>query len=198
MKIKLHYSLAFVLLLCFFTRLFIEFSIFMIIIIFHEIGHILMALLFKQKVSQITITALGGVVDINFARLFVFKEFLINIAGIFINFILLILFKYLIIFPYSELIINYNILLIVFNLLPIYPLDGYRLINNITRMFFRPYRQFKVVIFISWIFLGLYLYYSVIRFSLAFLIVGIFLIQKNIFILVNKDYFVLQHLMRKV
>lgn len=192
MKIKIHYSLLLVLFLCLFTRLFLEFLIFFFIIMLHELGHITMALIFKQNIKKITLTALGGIVEIRFIRLNLFKQLLINASGIIVNVVLLILFKYLFTSPLQTIIINYNLILIFFNLLPIYPLDGYRIFSNCITLFLKPTHQYQVIIIISFIFLGFLLYYSISKFSAAFLIVSVFLLQKNIYLLLNKNYYILQ------
>ena len=122
-----------------------------------------MAYILKIKVDKIYIYPLGGIskfdMKLNISSL---KEFLVLIAGPItqnIAYILLInLFE-----SDKELILIYHLSLLVFNLLPIYPLDGGKLLNLLFNKIL-PYKySFKLTIKISYI-----------------LVLIIFLLQTNI------------------
>lgn len=122
-----------------------------------------MAYILKIKVDKIYIYPLGGIskfdMKLNISPL---KEFLVLIAGPItqnIAYILLInIFK-----TDKELILIYHLSLLVFNLLPIYPLDGGKLLNLLFNKIL-PYKySFKLTIKISYI-----------------LVLIIFLLQTNI------------------
>lgn len=198
MKIKLHYSILLVFILCLFTRLFLEFIIFFLIISLHELGHITMALIFKQNIRSITLTALGGIVEIGFVKINTLKQLLINSSGVIFNGILLLTFNIIPPNPWHMIIINYNLLLIIFNLMPIYPLDGYRIFTNIISLFCKPIRQYQIILIISVCFLSLLTFYSLVNFSVAFIIVSGFLWQKNIYLILNKNYYLLQQILYRL
>ena len=89
-------------------------------------------------------------------------EFLILIAGPLFQNIAYFILIYL--FPYDkELILIYHISLLVFNLLPIYPLDGGKLLNLFINNFLPYKKTLKLIIKISYL-----------------LVFIIFIIQKNI------------------
>ena len=90
------------------------------ITLFHELGHILMGILFKYKIEKVIVLPLGSLTIFNTKiNNKLYKELLVTILGPLFQVILLfILTKYN----------KYNIYLLIFNLLPIYPLDGYKIL----------------------------------------------------------------------
>lgn len=115
--------------------------------ILHELGHLFMGLLLGLKPEKIDLIPMGLVVsfkvnisDFNKKKkrgnVEVLKEIFIAIAGPVVNLIILIL---ALIFIKDEmlknLIVYANLLIFMFNLLPIYPLDGGRILNGILHIF---------------------------------------------------------------
>ena len=140
-----------------------EYLILNIIIIVHELGHFLVAKLLKVDVKKIYIYPLGGITKFNMPlNTKNIIEFLILIAGPLFQNIAYFILIYL--FPYDkELILIYHISLLVFNLLPIYPLDGGKLLNLFINNFLPYKKTLKLIIKISYL-----------------LVFIIFIIQKNI------------------
>lgn len=133
------------------TASFKEFIIIIFLVIIHEIGHSIIALLFKVKVKEIYIYPLGGIskfkMDLNIHPI---KELLILLGGpLFQSLAYLIL---LAVFPSKVKIINfYHYGILYFNLLPIYPLDGGKIIKILLDLFI-PYKySTKFIIQISYI-----------------------------------------------
>ena len=126
------------------------FIIISVLIIIHELGHFIFAKIFGIETDKIYIYPLGGISKFNMPlNTSPYKEFLILIMGpIFQNIAYFIL---LTIFNDKNLILQYHIGILTFNLLPIYPLDGGKLLHLIFTKFI-PYKfSFKVVIVISYI-----------------------------------------------
>lgn len=99
----------------------------MIIIIVHELGHVLVSQIFKWNIDKIIILPFGGLTKFNeIINRPLIEEFLIAIAGIIFQIVFYLLLKKVINYKYFSLI-NYFILL--FNLIPIYPLDGSKILN---------------------------------------------------------------------
>lgn len=110
-----------------------NFFFFLSIIVVHELGHLGMGLILGWKVEGIYLYPYGGVTkfneDINRKLL---EELLILISGPVLQIIYFILGYFL----YNSSLFNYyNISILVFNLLPIYPLDGGRILNIILSYF---------------------------------------------------------------
>ena len=128
------------------------------LLIVHEMGHFLMASLLGIKVDKIYIYPFGGIakfyLPLNSSFL---MEFLILISGpiaqeIAKNILLLC-------FPgYQSMIITYHYGILFFNLLPIYPLDGGKLVHLLLSFFYPYKKSFQVTIILSYLsILGIFL-----------------------------------------
>ena len=165
----------------------------MFILIFHELGHLILFNLFKVKVLSIKIYPFGGIIKNN--KLLNFnpnKELLIALAGIFNQLILYIIFYYLfkisIINTYTYyLFININTNLLVFNLLPIYPLDGYVIINSILNKYISFNKSYKFSIYVSIISLIIFIIYNI-NFKINNIVMISFMLYKLYDIFKNNKY----------
>lgn len=143
------------------------FFIYFIITFIHELGHTLAAILLKLKIKKIKLLAIGfnaEIEDIDYTTSL--KEFIVVIAGPLTYFISLYLLKYL----YSVDFISYNAynqsLLVnkynlFFNLLPIIPLDGSRILKILIDNFFVSKKSIYLTIIISNIFLIGFINYTI-------------------------------------
>lgn len=108
-----------------------------IIVVMHEFGHIFMGKIFGCKAHDVTLYPFGGAAKLEMNITFVksHQEFLIAIAGPLVN-VFLIPFLGSIIHLSPALVVIYfsNIALIFFNLLPIFPMDGGRILRSILQM----------------------------------------------------------------
>ena len=134
----------------FLTGSFKEFIIIYSLIIIHECGHILFSYLFKLKIKHIYLYPLGGisVVESNL-NIHPIKELIILMMGPIFQQIAYLLLSVL--FPYYIKIIKvYHSGILLFNLLPIYPLDGGKIVNVLLQKIF-PYKvSYKIVIILSY------------------------------------------------
>lgn len=141
-KIKFHYTYYIISLSFLITGNFLNLLIFTSLIIVHEFGHYITCLLVRVKVNKIIIYPYGGitkiddVIDIDF-----FKELLISISGIIMQciyfFIIYLLYKNYFIRDYTyNLFCNYHYSMLIFNLIPIYPLDGSKILNIVINKIF--------------------------------------------------------------
>jgi len=122
-KIKIHIFFYLVALIAVLTGLFKEFLILTSIIIVHEIGHISASLYFKWNIDKIIILPFGGLTVFNEKiNKPINEELVILLLGPIFQIMYAIIF-------YNPLILKYHYALLLFNLLPIYPLDGSKLIN---------------------------------------------------------------------
>lgn len=104
-------------------------------ILFHELSHMFIAAILGKEISNFKFSLSG--VNISFKEDYLnknniskLKDILIYLAGPLSNLILALIFRK------SEMIFNINIFLAILNLLPIYPLDGYNILENIISLFF--------------------------------------------------------------
>lgn len=108
-------------------------------VLLHEFGHALVARKLGYRPVNITLFALGGLARIEGnLRNSGFKEAIYSVAGPLVNFIIAgIIFIFYTIFPTlaaSEILIwtfRANLILGIFNMLPIFPLDGGHILRSI-------------------------------------------------------------------
>ena len=146
-KIKLHPLFCLSVFVIVITGQFKSFITCMSIVLFHEIGHISIGLLLKWKIEQIIILPFGCLTMFNeYINRPLIEEFLICIAGPIFQMI-----YYLIMSNFFELsYVHYRLLL--FNLLPIIPLDGSKILNLILNKKMPFYFSEITSIFISLLF----------------------------------------------
>lgn len=123
------------------------YGIFMLFALIHELGHLLVGILLGLKLDYLTIMPLGlsitfktDISDYTTTLLkinkLVMKRILIAMAGPFVNLLLVIIFiitKIDIYIISNSTLIYTNLIIGIFNLIPIYPLDGGRIIGGFLR-----------------------------------------------------------------
>lgn len=135
MKIEFHYTYLIIALGFILTGYFTNLIVFTSIIIIHELGHYTIAKINKLNVEKITIYPYGGIVKMNNPiNTSIKKELSIAISGILFQsiyyLIITILYNKGIIRDYIyNLFTMYNNNILIFNLLPIHPLDGSKILN---------------------------------------------------------------------
>ena len=131
---KIDFSFYIAILLALFTRQIDVYLTYLIAIIIHECGHLIMASFFKWEVEELRISAIGGFLTFkNDLSKPAVQTFLVAISGIIFNLILgVILFA--LNGPASLIYTQFAIA--IFNLLPIAPLDGSKLMQSLLRGIF--------------------------------------------------------------
>lgn len=170
-KIKIHPLLYLLMFICIITGLFRELILFMLIIIIHELGHITMGLLLKQKIEKVILLPFGGITIFRMKlNISIYKEFLIAITGPIFQIIgFIILSKYI----NNSLFNYYNLVILLFNLIPIYPLDGSKILNCFFNILFNFKVSFYMTIILSFlliIFLCIFILFNYLNFFLFIII----------------------------
>lgn len=149
---KIHPFFYIVAIICVITGYFKYFLFFTFLILFHEIGHLTAGLICKWQVDKIIIMPFSGLTIFNNKINHSLKEelFVVLLGPIFQ--IVLGLF----IRDSSLLNIHYSLLL--FNLIPIYPLDGSKIISIVLNYILSFYKSLNLVIYISYIMILLLLF----------------------------------------
>lgn len=148
MKIRIDLKIFIFAILFYLTKQIEIYALLMIFALLHECGHLIAGLILKFKPEKINIMPMG--VSISFkipiddynikiknANLLSIKKIIIALSGPIINIIIAII---LIFFDFNldEIkrlnIIYANIIICIFNLLPIYPLDGGRILKQIIKI----------------------------------------------------------------
>lgn len=148
MRFKIDFKIFLFLILFYFTRQVETYVMILFFAFIHEIGHLLMGILMGMRPNKIEVKSYG--VSISFkikpkdynqkileGNILQIKKILIAIAGPLTNFIIINVATNLPIGMFSKMMIIYsNLLLIIFNLIPIYPLDGGRILKATLHILF--------------------------------------------------------------
>ena len=117
------------------TARFMEVLTLFVIIFIHEMGHGIMAHFFSWRVKRIAILPFGGVAEVDeHGNRPLKEELLVTIAGplqhVWMAALVYFLMKSgLLSQDYYDLFMNFNMMVFLFNLLPIWPLDGGKLVH---------------------------------------------------------------------
>lgn len=144
MKIKLNLYIFAIITLFIITKQIELYILVMSFALIHEIFHLICGIILGFKPEFLRILPLGfsvefkkNVVEYNKkilkSNVLTVKEIFIALAGPLFN-LLIILFG--LVYNFSDNIIYSNFLILIFNLIPIYPLDGGRILKNILKLFF--------------------------------------------------------------
>lgn len=153
---------------------------FMMLIIVHEIGHISVALIFKWKIDKVIILPFGGLTKFNeLINRPLIEEFFVSISGIIFQLIFFKVISSKVGYSYFSFI---NYFIIVFNMLPIYPLDGSKFLNVILNKITSFRKSLIIIVIFSYIMI---IILALLFFNINKLIISIllFLLQS-----VNKLY----------
>lgn len=160
-KIRVDISTYVIVLLSFLAGYFEYTFLTIIIIIVHEMGHFLTGCFLKLKVKEISLFMFGGVTifdeDLN---LNIFKELLVVVMGPVVQMLFYMIVYYLYTKGFVSVntmkkVSTINLILLEFNLLPILPLDGAKILNNILDLILSYDLAHKVSLVVSFLALPL-------------------------------------------
>lgn len=164
-----------------------------LIVIVHEFGHVLMAYLCGYKIKKVTIYPFGGITKTDtLLNSPLKKDLLVFVGGFIFQFFLYVVMIFLkqnsvINLNFFNMFLKYNWFIFIFNLIPIIPLDGYLILNNLFNKFFSYYKSLWFSLIISIISLVLFLYYYQDNYVIIiFLLFNIINYLKNINKLYNR------------
>lgn len=132
MKIRINLQIFIFVVIFYFTKQIEIYAILMTFALVHELGHLVAGIFLGLKVKNINIMPFG--VSINFedySNKYVLKKIIIAIAGPLTNLIIVILGIFN---EWKDNIIYANMLIGMFNLIPLYPLDGGRILKYILHL----------------------------------------------------------------
>lgn len=184
-KIEFHYTYVIMALGLVLTGHFANLLIFTSLIIIHESGHIITSLIYKYKIKKVIIYPYGGITKLDtLVNTKIEKDLLIAISGIIVQSI----YFYIILFLYNKGIVReyiYNLFLIyhnsmlLFNILPIIPLDGSKIINLILSKYLNLNFSNNLTVVISFVTLSMILICGIYEKNYSMVMV-VFVLLQNI------------------
>lgn len=142
MSIKINLNIFLFVILFILTNQIEIYSLVMLFALIHELGHLLCGVLLGFEAESLKIMPLGFAVEFKTkiddynkkvlkSNLLTLKKLCINVAGPITNFVIIIIGA---VMNFHENIIYANLIILMINLIPIYPLDGGRIIKNILKL----------------------------------------------------------------
>ncbi len=150
-KIQIHPFCYIVALIYVVTGMFRPFFWIMSLIVVHECGHILMGLFFHWNIEKVVLMPMGGITIFKEAlNRPIVEEFLIAFMGPFFQVVFFLLLRSKVPYPWFS---KANTALLLFNLLPMVPLDGSKLLHCLCDVIFPFERSHRIVLHVSFLLL---------------------------------------------
>lgn len=209
MRFRIDLKIFLFIILFYFSKQIEVYAMIMFFAILHEFGHLLAGLLLGMKPEKMEIMPYGVAISFKITQkdynkkirngnLLEIKKIIVALAGPITNLLILLIASQLKINIFEGLMVLYaNLLLILFNLLPIYPLDGGRIVRGILHIFFGKRKAEKYTNQISFITLMLitliasiviYQVENIAIFLIVVVLWGIFIKEDRIYEKRNKIY----------
>lgn len=189
-----------------FTGTFVQLFILFTIILVHEAGHYTMAQYYKWQIHGIVLWVFGGVMKTDRSTSRPIKEdVFVTIAGPLMHvwiFVLLYTADQFNLLPQAvwQMAYQYNMILLVFNLLPIYPLDGGKLLLYLLSMHLPYKKAMENTLVYSIVCCGFLLLFQIWygSFTLSAFLLVLFVAVENIMEWRNRFYLLIQFLLQRV
>lgn len=213
MRFRIDLKIFLFIILFYFTKQIEVYAMIMFFAILHELGHLLAGLLLGMKPEKLEVKPYGVSISfqlttkdynrkIKHGNLLEVKKILVALAGPVTNLIMIAIFLQMNMNVFEGLMVLYaNVLLILFNLLPIYPLDGGRVIKGIFHLFFGKRRAEKYTNILSFVTLilitcgasiAIYKIENIAIFLIIIVLWGIFIKEDRMYERKNKIYNLLE------
>ena len=165
MRIRIDLKIFIFLILFILTRQIEIYALMMVFAIIHELGHMFSGILLGLKIEKMELMPYGVSVSfrlttkdynnkIKNGNLLELKKIIVAIAGPLTNLLIAIITYYLDIGEELKALVVYsNILLLLFNLIPVYPLDGGRILKSILHILYGKKTAEKYINNISFVLL---------------------------------------------
>ena len=175
LHIKIEFSFALTLLFFYLFDKLEVFITFFICAILHEIMHLLVCIILKEKVRGVKIAPYGVCLQCEFIKN-PLHLILVSISGPVFNLILYLLFKNrLYLFSYA------NLSIFIINMFPFLPLDGGAVLKALFTLKFGYVKSYKFMINVSRVFSIITIFFGIIlvfitKYNISLLIIGLFLL----------------------
>ena len=190
-KIKINHVTYFLFFTYLITGHFKNIILIFLIVIIHELGHVFFLNHYKYPIESIEILPFGGITKTNkLINTPINHDLIIYFGGFLFQILLLIIFLFLLKFNIIhentyQLFKMYNTSILIFNILPIRPLDGGEILRLILEKRYSFYKAQKLANVLSVIFLGVFFAINI-RFNLNNYVIISFMLVK-VYELIKKE-----------
>jgi stage IV sporulation protein FB len=165
------------------------FAAYVLTIILHELGHAYVAKKLGYQLNSIKLMPYGTELSVK-TQINNFKDdLLISLAGPFVNLVLIILtlalwWLFPTIYIYTELFFIANLISLLFNLLPVFPLDGGRVVLNLLSRKINRESAYKIMqtfgSVVAILFFLMFLVSAFYKLNITFFIISFFLMESSL------------------
>lgn len=149
MQIKINLAIFFFIIIFLLTHQIEIYAWVMLFALIHELGHMITGIILKLKPKLLSFMPFGVSITFEtygYRKLIEIKKIVIAMAGPLTNLIICIITFFLHINLETKTLIMYaNILIVLFNLMPLYPLDGGRILKGLIRFKYKTIEADKIV-----------------------------------------------------
>ncbi|MBP2077449.1 M50 family metallopeptidase [Oceanobacillus polygoni] len=204
-KVHIHPILFIFIVISFLTGTFLELFIIFALVLFHELGHYIAARMMKWRIRYIVLWVFGGVMDTEeHGNKSMKEEAFVTLAGPYqhlVVYFLCFIIETFQLMPASilELILYYNTIILLFNLIPVWPLDGGKLLLLAVSYFFPYKKAYQFTLIFSMVFITIILVLQLIflPFTLSAFFIWAFLFMENRSDWKQRSYVFMRFLLRR-
>lgn len=181
-KIRVHLFFYVFMFICLITGNFWDYIVITTIIFVHEMGHVLGGIIFSWKIKEVIILPIGGItVFKTLINTKLFHQFIVAVLGPLFHILYFLVLNYF--FRLSKGVIFLNFMILFFNLIPIYPMDGSKILYVLFCFLF-PFKSAHLLfLIISFVFIFILFFYF--KFNLILSLILIFLLIRCISEFIN-------------
>lgn len=149
-----------------------------VIVLMHEFGHCFAGMAVKLSVIDITLLPIGGVARMNVPAK-PRDELIVTVCGPLVNLILCIPLYILSIYPIFNFLYSLNFTILVFNLIPAFPMDGGRILRSSLSFFLSHRTASGIAARIGQSFGALFALVGIVYLNIWLLLIGIFILFQS-------------------